>query len=151
MGYSTDFSGVLKIKNDLTASQLRELNRILNSDTEDLLKEFPEAFKGDNYQAKNAYIQVELTKELDGIRWDGSEKCYYMTEVINVIIECMKKTVPDFELEGSLLAQGEDIEDRWTLMIENNVAKKIDSPPPGKKIKCPHCGKKFFYEGDIDE
>lgn len=146
MGYSTDFSGVLKIKNDLTASQLRELNRILNSDTEDLLKEFPEAFRGDNYQAKNAYIQLELNQEFNGIQWDGSEKCYYMTEVVNVVIECMKKTVPDFELEGSLLAQGEEPEDRWNLVINEGVAKKIDTHPQGKKITCPCCGEKFFYE-----
>lgn len=146
MGYSTDFSGVLKIKNDLTASQLRELNRILNSDTEDLMKEFPEAFRGNNIKAKDAYIQLELNQEFNGIQWDGSEKCYYMTEVVNVVIECMKKTVPDFELEGSLLAQGEEPEDRWNLVIDEGVAKKIDTPPQGKKITCPCCGEKFFYE-----
>lgn len=146
MGYSTEFIGTLKIKNELTASQLRELNRILHSDTEDLMTEFPEAFRGDNIRAKDAYIQLTLNQDFNGIEWDGSEKCYYMTEVVNVIIECMKKTVPDFELEGSLSAQGEDVEDRWTLLIKEGKAFKIDTPPKGKKIECPHCGEKFFIK-----
>jgi len=145
MGYNTKFTGDLKFKSELTASQLRELNRILNSDTEDLRKEFPESFRGDNIRAKGAYVQLELNKELNGIQWDGTEKSYYMTEIVNVIIECMKKSMPDFELEGCMTAQGEDIEDRWSLIIENGIAKKVDFPV-GKSINCPHCGRKFFYE-----
>lgn len=137
MGYSTDFKGVLKFKKELTSTQLGKLNSFLGEDC----REHPEWNRKDL-----SYIDLELTDDFSGIQWDGSEKTYDLVEKVQLVIDQMKKEYPDFELEGEILAQGEDIEDRWFLVVENNVASRRDIAITGTKIKCPHCGEHFILE-----
>jgi hypothetical protein len=59
-------------------------------------------------------------------------------------IPCQQK-YPEFGLTGKLLAQGEDIEDRWQLYIENGEVKTRELAQSGKEIECPHCHQKFVY------
>jgi hypothetical protein len=58
----------------------------------------------------------------------------------------MKKKYPDFGLTGFMGAQGEDIDDRWSLVIEKGKAVRVETPPKGKKVECPHCGESFYIE-----
>ena len=139
MGYTTKFGGVLNFKTELTGSQLAYLNTILGEDCRD----HPE------WKAPNLYaIDLELTEDFSGIRWNGAEKTYDMDELVNVVIRLMKEKYPTFELTGKFVAQGEDIDDRWELIITNGIAEKVKIIPNGTKVKCPHC-EQYFYLNDV--
>jgi len=125
MGYSTNFTGVLKFKKELKASGIALLQNIIdNADRMD----------------------IEITKKFDGIQWDGMEKTYGLTESVNDIINEMKAVFPDFELVGELLAQGEEFSDRWLLKIVDGKAVEQKIVIKGKKITCPHCDEDFVLE-----
>ena len=142
MGYSTDFTGELKFTTDLTGKQLAKIKSFLGEDCRD----HPE------WNAKElTYIDLELTEDFSGIQWDGSEKTYELAEKINLIISQMKKDYPEFGLSGSLLAQGEDMNDRYSIVIENGFAKEKKIIITGKKVKCPHCDEEFIIETEEEK
>lgn len=138
MGYTTIFQGELKFVNELSASELAYMKQYLGEDCRD----HPEWKKTlDNY-----YVDLEFNDDFSGIRHNDAEKTYNMVEVINFIINEMKKKKPDFMLVGKMLAQGEDIDDRWELIIKDGEAISIDLPHTGTKITCPQCGEEFYLE-----
>jgi len=137
MGYSTEFRGELKFTKELTASQLAKVKSFLGEDCRD----HPEWNATDL-----TYIDLEFNDDFSGLRWDESEKSYGLVEKVNLIISEMKKKYSDFSLSGELLAQGEDLEDRWLLKMENGKALQIDITIQGKKTTCPHCGEEFIIE-----
>jgi hypothetical protein len=131
MGYTTKFTGVLKFKNPLTIEQLKVLSPLLG-------EEWP-----------GGYVQFELTKDLDGIQWDGSEKFYKAPETVDWLTAQMRKQWPDFAFTGEL--QGEEFDDRWRLVINSTgYAAKVELPPPGQKVTCPHCRRKFYVTAEGD-
>lgn len=137
MGYTTTFKGVLKFKNEVTNKQLQKLQTFLGEDC----RNHPE------WHATNlSYIDLQLTDDFEGVEWDGSEKTYDFVEKVNLIIEQMQKEYPDFGFAGSLAAQGEDIDDRWALVIENDRAVKRETSIEGDVIECPHCGERFILK-----
>jgi hypothetical protein len=97
-------------------------------------------------RADLTYIDLELLDDFSGVKWNGAEKTYDLEEKVNVIIDEMRKEFPNFGLQGEMIAQGEDIEDRWSLLIENGRAIKRDVVITGQKIKCPHCDEYFILE-----
>lgn len=139
MGYTTTFKGILQFDPELTAKQLAAINKILGEDCRD----HPE------WNADGLYcIDLELTDDFSGIEWDGMEKTYQMEALVNVVIEEMRKQWPDFGLKGKLAAQGEDIEDRWELLIVDGLAVRRDIVIAGKRIICPCCDEEFIIEQD---
>ena len=138
MGYTTTFRGELKFVVPLTAPELTHINTFLGAD--------PRENAEWNASREIGYIDLELTKDFSGVKWDGSEKNRGMVEAVNLITEQMKKIKPDFLFCGAMQAQGEDMDDRWSLVIDNGIAKRVETPPPGEKIKCPHCREFFYYE-----
>ena len=139
MGYSTDFSGELRFVHEATVPQLALLNTILGEDCRD----HPEWKAGGLYR-----VDLELTEDFTGIRWNGAEKTYGMVDIVNLILRLMKEKWPDFGFYGHMVAQGEDIEDRWTLVIDD--AGKAGKEPVvvgGVSVACPHCKKTFRIEG----
>lgn len=139
MGYSTDFLGELKFTTDLTAKQLAKVKSFLGEDCRD----HPEWNTEDLF-----YVNLELLDDFSGLKWDGSEKTNDLDEIVNVVINEMRKEYPDFGLEGKLLAQGEELTDRWLLSIENGRAVKKKIELKGTKVTCPHCGEIFILESD---
>ena len=138
MGYNTDFSGTLQFTKELTASQLATLNKMLGEDCRD----HPEWGVKDLY-----YIDLELTEDFTGIKWNEAEKTYDLDQLVNVVIREMRKICPDFGLSGTLLAQGESINDRWALTIASDgFAVKRPIAIKGKVVECPHCGEHFELE-----
>jgi hypothetical protein len=134
MGYTTTFKGVLKFKKELTTSALGKLSTFLGEDCRD----HPE------WGATHlTYIDLQLTKDFQGLEWDGSEKTYELEEKVNLLIEQMQKDFPDFALEGELSAQGEEPQDRWTLSIQDGEAVRIGIPLANDEIVCPDCGHLF--------
>jgi hypothetical protein len=126
MGYSTIFKGQLSFKNEPTMPQLAALNEFFGLH----------------------YIDLELTKDFTGIKWNDAEKTYDLEKFVNVIMENMRKQWPDFGFTGSMTAQGGDIEDRWSLAIgDDGLAHKLTIATTGKIVTCPHCGERFELEG----
>lgn len=117
MGYSTDFSGQLLFTKELTVDELTEVSKFLGQDC----REHPEwnAVTGGRQMT---WIDLELTEDNKGLRWDGSEKTYDLTEKVQMIINEMRKKYPDFGLKGELIAQGEDSDDRWLLVCDGDSA-----------------------------
>lgn len=135
MGYTTKFEGELRFTSELTAKQLAALNEMLGEDCRD----HPEWEAQDLY-----YIDLELTPDFGGVRWNGTEKTYGLEKLVNVVIKQMRKKWPDFGLTGSLLAQGEQFDDRWALSIgADGMAHKSKIAIVGQVVTCPHCERKF--------
>lgn len=139
MGYTTTFKGDLKFTPELTASQLAKVKTFLGEDCRD----HPEWNGGGM-----TYIDLELLDDFSGIKWDGSEKTYDLDRKVNLIIQEMRKEFPSFNLEGKLLATGEDAEDRWWLTMENGTAIRKEIVIHGQKFQCPHCRKHFILDQD---
>lgn len=141
MGYSTSFEGELRFASELTATQLAALNSMLGEDARD----HPE-WKVDPSTYLN-YIDLELSSDFSGLKWSGAEKTYGLEEAVNVITREMRKTWPEFRITGQLLAQGESLEDRWVLHVdEEGKASKKEVVLTGRKITCPHCDEAFMLE-----
>lgn len=137
MGYSTDIEGELKFTSELTMPQLQRISKMLGENP----REHPDWEK---YGIKaDSYIQWELTKDYSGIKWDGNEKFYCIVESVNLILAYMREEFPNFGMQGELLCQGEEIRDRWNLVIENGqaISRKIDL---GASYQCPHCREDFL-------
>ena len=126
MGYSTEFKGELKFTGEPTVKQLAKLKTILGQDARD--------HKGWMANKYCSYIDLELLEDFSGIKWNGAEKTYEMDECVNIVLREMRKDFPDFGLTGTLLAQGEEIDDRWALTIEDGIVKKTMVALTGKKI-----------------
>jgi hypothetical protein len=138
MGYTTNFIGELKFTREATAPQLAALNAMLDEDCRD----HPEWNAPDLYE-----IDLELTDQFDGLRWNGAEKTYDMDKLVNVVLRVMREKWPDFGLAGEMQAQGEDVSDRWALVIgPDGWAAKLKYAPSGKTVRCPHCDETFSLE-----
>lgn len=139
MSYYTQFDGVLKFSPELTIPALAKLNTILGQDVR--------KHKGWDITKNQwlTYIDLELTKNLDGIKWNGSENTRQMEQLINVVIRQMRKDFPNFGLSGVLRAQGEEMGDIYEVYIgEDGFAQTRDlNPLSDKPITCPHCRKTF--------
>lgn len=118
MGYSTQFDGMLKFNPELTASQLAKVSAFLGEDCRD----HPEWDRPGKPYSGHTYIDLELTDDFSGLKWDGSEKTYELPEKINMMIDLLNEDF-EFGLEGAMRAQGGDIGDVWLLVMENNEAK----------------------------
>lgn len=142
MGYTTEFTGVLFFVPELTAAQLAFVKSFLGEDWRD----HPE-WQLLNYNGYLTYVDLEFTDDFSGLQWSGAEKTYGMVDCVNLIISEARKKWPEFGLRGSLLAQGKDTEDRWTLVIgDDGLARRVENPSIGQQIKCPHCGQMIKLE-----
>lgn len=140
MGYNTIFKGELKFKNDITPKALAKLNGMLGED----FRDHPD------WNGKGLYyVDLLITKDFTGVRWDdGAEKTYDLEKIVMAVIAVMRRDFPDFALTGSLTAQGEDAEDRWDLVMDKSgtTASKKKVAIPGTKIKCPSCEHTFYVD-----
>ena len=137
MGYDTSFKGELKFTTELKASQIAKVESFMGEDC----RRHPE-WKGSE---ELTWINLELLHDYSGIKWDESEKSYDMVAKVNMIIRNMQDFMPEFGLEGKMIAQGEDIEDRWELVMIDNQASARKFPHTGQKITCPHCEEGFYW------
>jgi NAD-dependent DNA ligase len=152
MGYSTEYQGVLKFGKELTASQLGILNEILDTDFRDLGEDVRDSLiQGKTYLT---YINLILTDDFSGITWNGAEKSHSMIEAVYAVTRWMQLQAPnckDFTLIGTIHCQGEDMDDRWDLVMVDGMAKKVMTPQSGTKIQCPHCEESFYYDYEATE
>ena len=139
MGYSTQFKGQLTFTQPLTPDQRAALASMFDEDCRDHL-EWEAAQLG--------YIDLQFTPDGSGIEWNGAEKTYHLDQLVNVVLTQMRKSWPAFGLLGTLIAQGEDLDDRWALTIrDDGWAHKLAVAPTGQTVTCPHCQGSFSLEG----
>lgn len=140
MGYNTEFKGKLEFTCEMTAPMLAKLNSFFGEDP----REHPEWGLGRD----SGYIDLRLTKDFTGIEWnDETEKTYFLEKSVSLVINEMRKEWPQFGLKGALVAQGEDVDDRWQLVIgDDGLAKKVEVQIVGTKVRCPECDHKFYIE-----
>lgn len=140
MGYNTHFDGELKFAAEPTLKQVAFLKGMLGEDCRDHPEWEP---VGDA-----SYIDLVLLDDFSGIKWDdGTEKTYGLVNAVNIITREMRKQWPDFKLTGAILAQGDYIDDRWMLSIDDEgIAHKQEVRITGQKITCPHCNRTFRQE-----
>ena len=141
MGYSTDFEGELKFKREMKASELAALTKVLSKDRRDIGYKDDSIYENGKYGTYWYHIELELTENFDGIKWNGQEKTYDLVGIVNWLIDKF-----NLELEGELIAQGEDSEDRWKLIIQDGRAIKKEWPKIGQKVTCPYCEHDFILE-----
>jgi hypothetical protein len=121
MGYTTKFKGELTFGIPLRFEQHIKLEKILGED----VREHPEwGVSKDSYMS---YVDLEITKGLTGLQWDGSEKTYEMPELIALVIRLMQEDFPEFSLSGKFAAQGEEIGDYYEIIVNKNKI-SIESP-----------------------
>lgn len=141
MGYTTTFKGQLEFNRELKASEIKKLKEAFEFDPRhgDHTQSSPYAFY---------YIDLELNENMDAIRWNGAEKSYGMTQQVGYVIGEITQLSPDLKLSGKMLAQGEDIDDRWELIVKDNKVTRKELKVIGKRIECPHCGSEFILESE---
>lgn len=138
MGYTTQFQGVVKIKPELTASQIKFIEGMFG----DMREWNPEEAKRLDF----TWFDFTFNDTLDGLKWDGTEKFYDATEKMQYIIDRVVEKWPNIKFEGILQAQGEEFDDRWKLVVKNNKATKVPVKIEGRVVECPNCNEKFELE-----
>lgn len=113
MGYSTQFKGVLEFDIPLRLEQHIVLEKILGED----VREHPEWISKDSYMT---YIDLQITENLSGLEWDGSEKTREMPDCIALVIRLMQKDFPQFSLTGRMFARGDEIDDVYEIVVDKN-------------------------------
>jgi len=135
MGYSTEYVGTIRIRN-LNLERVRILNQYLGKDKRDL----DPSLGVPGVELPFNHFDLELTEELHGLRWNGSEKTYGMREALNFLRE-----VATLEFQGGdfMICQGEELEDRYMLIVINNEIQKHSAAPAGV-LECPECSHRFL-------
>lgn len=139
MGYNTIFEGKLLFVGEPSLAAVKVLKAMEGEDC----REHPEWGEPDL-----SYVDFRVTKDMDGIEWnDDTEKTYDADKIVNLMIRKAREIDPSFALRGELLAQGEDYDDRWRLVIKDDgFAHRIEFPRIGQRVTCPCCGEEFTLE-----
>lgn len=122
MGYNTDFSGVLRFKNDITVSNLKYLETVIQEDYRDHpeWQQYEQHFQ----ELWVSYFNLQVTSDLCGVEWDGSEKSYSMPSVIILLTHIMRERDPDFGLIGELRAVGEEGE-KYSIIVDGLLVETV--------------------------
>lgn len=151
MGYTTEFAGSIKVEPPLTQREMEFLKKF--SETRRMKrKNGPYFVDGSGFYGQGAdpdiisyndppneqpglWCQWTPTDDGTTIEWNGGEKFYNAVEWMEYLIRHFIGTNPianaelpflsKHTLNGTILAQGEDITDRWKLLVENNVVNTI--------------------------
>lgn len=152
MGYTTEFEGSISVSPPLSPAEQDFLK--LFADTRHMKRaEGPYFADGKFGHGQNDYnksivydynepdpihpgLWCHWVSNEDGtaIEWDGGEKFYHSEEWMRFLIDHFLKPdhIADLSflqghtLNGKILAQGEEITDRWKLIVEDNVVSSIE-------------------------
>lgn len=153
MGYTTEFSGSISIDPPLNAEEIAYLNKF--SDTRRIHRtKGPYFVDGTGLRGQGADADIinhnlpptgqpglwckwVPTEDGTGIEWSGDEKFYDSAEWMEYLIEhflkpnaVAKLALPFLQANhtcnGVIKAQGEDMDDRWKLIVKDNVVTTED-------------------------
>lgn len=144
MSYGCSWTGEFRFVEELTGPQLAELNKFLGAD----FREHPEwaQWIPDGHESHGlTHIDLELTEDFGGLKWDGSEKTHDLDVALNLIIFYMEEfTEQKFALEGQILGSASGFDENYRIYIDHNGwAIEEHLPVQGKVTECPQCGKHF--------
>lgn len=139
MGYTTKFNGVFKFTAPLSAETVLLLMD-LTEDSDDT------RFEGN----PGGYCQWVLTKQRDGLEWDGNEKFYDYVEWLQFIQDRILKP-NGVELTGTVSYSGEDTTDNEMLVLEDGIVKQVANEAVGKSLTELQEFKEFALKWDADE
>ncbi len=154
MGYTTEFNGHINVEPALNAEEIKFIQD--HNKTRRMLRKngpYYISTAGDYGQVReddiieyNAAPEKQLslwcgwtcTDDGTAIEWDGGEKFYSAAEWMKWLIEHILGTEPlaksvlpflqGHTLSGEIFAQGEEMDDRWKLIVDSNtvmVAKSL--------------------------
>jgi len=152
MGYTTEFRGRVSIDPPLSAAEVSYLRKFAETRRMDRangpyyvdgggdLGQAPEPDVRDYNTPPTGqpglWCQWVPTDDGTAIRWDGSEKFYHSEEWMRYLIEhfvgsnpLAQRQLPFLQphvLNGEIVAQGEHMDDRWKLVVEDNVVTRVD-------------------------
>lgn len=66
-------------------------------------------------------FEFDLSYDNTYMYWDNSENTSDFYNKIKLFIKFMVENSPTFELNGELIGQGEDIDDRFKIIVDKNV------------------------------
>lgn len=118
MGYTTKFSGALKLSRALTIHEAKELLEIHEADGED--SRGPKIAEREDSGLR---LQWVPTESLDGIVWDGEEKFYSYVECMQWL--CAWLNFRDIMASGELNWSGEDAGDTGLIAVVANTVEVI--------------------------
>lgn len=172
MGYTTDFTGQIKVDPPLSAKEIEYVNKF--SGTRRVNRKegpyFVEAggFMGQehgdsviNYNRPpdgqpGLWCQWVVTECGGFIEWNECEKFYdseaWMGYLIDHFIGIAPKAATDHAflsghtLNGRIEAQGEESSDKWSLIVIDNKVSKQEFVFSTPKVTCPHCEEEFHLE-----
>lgn len=117
MGYTTEFTGAVKLGRKLTMAEAKELLEINESD------------KSETVTGISAYFQWVPSTDLEHIVWDGNEKFYKYLEQLRWLCDWLDHR--SISANGHLLWQGEEIGDVGTITVtDNDVSVQRNVRPP---------------------
>ncbi len=148
MGYNTEFSGSVKVEPPLNPEEIAFLNKFSQTrrmqrtrgpyfvDGQGFLGQGPDPdIENYNYPPEGQPgLWCHWAPSEDGatIRWDGSEKFYDSPEWMEYLLDhflkpgaLAKAQLPFLQanhiVQGVIEAQGEDPDDHWELVVQDNV------------------------------
>ncbi len=120
MGYTTEFTGAIKLSRKLTMAEAKELLEIAASD------------KSEKITGIDAYFQWVPADTLEHIVWDGNEKFYKYEEQLRWLC-CDWLDHRGITANGELYWSGEETGDTGLLSVVNSTVTAIpNSKPSGK-------------------
>ena len=111
MGYTTDFDGYLETNRPLTIVEKETIND----------------FSDERHEASK-YPRIWghwIIADHDQLEWDGGEKFYNYVEWLEYLIKNYFN-VWDVKLNGTIKWQGESMDDRGKIIVENNNISIVD-------------------------
>ena len=153
MGYTTDFSGQVNVDPPLNQAEIEYLNKF-NRTRRMKRGKGPYFVDGSGWYGQGLdadvtdynnppagqpglWCQWRPTDDGTAIEWDGGEKFYNSVEWMEYLIEHFLKPgavaanelsflQANHVLNGTIKAQGEDMDDRWKLVVTDNVVSTIN-------------------------
>lgn len=135
MGYTTKFTGTLKIEPALTLPHYQEILDIGRDGA------------NDETAPEGSYMQWEPTKNGDGLSWDGGEKFYDYVEWLKWLIA--KRLGPwGHTVNGTLKWSGESVSDNGTITVVDNAVTAHKADAETVQVLIPKALLERFAEDD---
>ena len=125
MGYTTKFTGCIKLSRALTLKEAKELLEIADLDRAEARE----------ITGTDAYLQWVPTETLDGIVWDGNEKFYEYVPLLRWLCGWLKER--GIEANGELMWAGVETDDRGRIAVSSNEVEVIEGQRIETKFERP--------------
>lgn len=130
MGYYTKHIARINLKGDLDLQKIKQIKNELSKGFFD-------------YEDGECYRVLELGDSLETITiTEEGIKAYNLDKEL-IHFQSFLKAL-GVSMDGVIDCQGEDFEDVYKWVLQNNTAEKVQITPEGEKIMCPHC-EQYFY------